>query len=252
MENKEIRLNRLFQKNNKRAVITALDHGVTCGTIHGIENLEDILTIIAESSSDAVILHKGNIRRFAHLLPKNIGIIMHLSASLNFSKYANTKVLVASVEEAVRFGVDAVSMHINLGHESDREMLSDLGKVSQQCSYYGMPLLVMMYPDFTDVSEEEKIERIVHCIRLCEEMGVDIVKIPFMQNAGDMRKITKYAHIPVVMAGGENHNNGGKVLEVVKGAIENGLNGVSMGRNIFQSDDPAGYLEDLCNIVHNK
>ncbi len=43
-------------------------------------------------------------------------------------------------------GADAVSMHVNIGAESEAKMLADLGAVSVECMEWGMPLLAMMYP----------------------------------------------------------------------------------------------------------
>lgn len=250
MENKNIRLKRLFHENSQRTVINALDHGVTCGPMKGIENLEEILTVIADSSSDAVVLHKGNIRSMSGMLPKSIGIIMHLSASVNFSPNANTKILVSSVDEAVRMGADAVSIHVNLGLENDILMLKDFGKVSEECACFGMPLLVMVYPKMEMLSAQEQVKYISHCIRICEELGADIVKIPYVAEYDAMEEILQYAHIPVVMAGGENNWDEQGILEAVQYGIECGLSGVSMGRNVFQNKAPEVFLKKLCDMVH--
>ncbi len=43
-------------------------------------------------------------------------------------------------------GADAVSMHVNIGAESEARMLADLGAVAVECMEWGMPLLAMMYP----------------------------------------------------------------------------------------------------------
>lgn len=252
MENKNIRMKRLFGSQSQHTVINALDHGVTCGPMKGIENLEEILSIIGNSQSDAVILHKGNIRRLAGMLPKQIGIIMHLSASVNFSPYANTKVLVASVEEAVRMGADGVSIHVNLGQENDNLMLQDFGKVSEQCAYYGMPLLVMIYPKVEMQSASLQIRYIAHSIRVCEELGADIVKIPYVADESALKEILQYAHIPVVMAGGDCQKSEQDILKTVEAGMKNGLSGVSMGRNIFQNAQPDKLLDQLCEIVHKE
>jgi DhnA family fructose-bisphosphate aldolase class Ia len=54
-------------------------------------------------------------------------------------------VLVKTVEEAIKFGADAVSVHVNVGAQNESEMLATLGQISERCDYWGMPLLAMMY-----------------------------------------------------------------------------------------------------------
>ena len=53
--------------------------------------------------------------------------------------------LVCTVEEAVKLGADAVSVHINLGADTDKDMLRQLGFVSERCMEWQMPLVAMMY-----------------------------------------------------------------------------------------------------------
>ena len=40
------------------------------------------------------------------------------------------------------------------------------------------------------------------------------------------------------------------VLEMVRGAIDAGAAGTSIGRNVFQHPDPSGIVRALCRIVH--
>ena len=41
---------------------------------------------------------------------------------------------------------DAISVHINIGSETESDQLSILGCVSERCDFWGMPLIAMMYP----------------------------------------------------------------------------------------------------------
>jgi len=43
-----------------------------------------------------------------------------------------------------------------------------------------------------------------------------------------------------------------EILEMVKGSIEAGGSGVSIGRNIFQHDNPAIIVKKISEIVHGK
>ena len=58
----------------------------------------------------------------------DIGLIVHISASSVLSPDPNAKVQVCTVEEVIKMGADAVSMHINVGSNTEADQLEMLGK----------------------------------------------------------------------------------------------------------------------------
>jgi class I fructose-bisphosphate aldolase len=54
----------------------------------------------------------------------------------------------------------------------------------------------------------------------------------------------------VVIAGGEKMDSDKDILEMVRGAIDAGGAGVSIGRNVFQHADPAKMVRAISAIVH--
>jgi len=84
--------------------------------------------------------------------PLKIGVIAHLSGSTALGPSPNKKVLIGSVEEVIRLGADAVSVHINVGAKEESEMLHDLGLISDECDKWSMPLVAMMYPRGESIS----------------------------------------------------------------------------------------------------
>ena len=59
---------------------------------------------------------------------EGLGRIVNLTASTTIGKHTR-KVLVASVEQAVRLGADAVGVHVNISSEYEHEMLRILAEV---------------------------------------------------------------------------------------------------------------------------
>src|SRR5450756_2225647 len=119
-----------------------MDHGVTVGPIQGITNMQQITNKLLKGKVDAILVHKGIAK---HIDVGNAGLIVQLSAMSNLSPNINGKVQVCTVQEAIRIGADAVSVHVNIGAQDEDKMLKNLGKVANQCDVYGMPLLAMMY-----------------------------------------------------------------------------------------------------------
>jgi len=65
-----------------------------------------------------------------------------------------------------------------------------------------------------------------------------------------VREVVKGCPVPVVIAGGPKMNTDRDVLEMVKGAVEAGGAGTSIGRNIFQHKNPTKMVRAIAKIVH--
>jgi DhnA family fructose-bisphosphate aldolase class Ia len=59
-------------------------------------------------------------------------MVVHLSGSANLSPDPDAKGIMETVEEAVKIGADAVSVHGNLGFVTEVEMAARPGKISSQ------------------------------------------------------------------------------------------------------------------------
>jgi len=247
---KQIRLERIINRETKRTIIIPMDHGLTVGPIKGIEkDLGEVVNKIALGGANAVIGHVG-IPLYAHRgYGPDIGLILHLSGSTSLSPDSNYKVLVNTVLEAVKFGADGVSIHINIGTKSDPEMLEILGSVSRECRDLGMPLIAMMYPRGDDIDNERDVEVVKIAARVAAELGADIVKTNWTGDPDSFKEVVDGCMAPVIIAGGER---AGKrdVLEMTKKSIEVGGAGVAFGRNVFQAEDPTKFVRALYLIVH--
>ena len=139
---KEIRLRRLFAGG--KALIIAMDHGVSNGSGAGLEDIGKAVGGVAKGGATGVVLHKGVVRFAQKYFDERLSLILHLSASTSLSTRTNRKVLVTQVDEAISYGADAISIHVNVGGEEDPLMLQDLGAVATACDRFGLPLLAMM------------------------------------------------------------------------------------------------------------
>ncbi|RLC86538.1 MAG: fructose-bisphosphate aldolase, partial [Chloroflexi bacterium] len=146
---------------------------------------------------------------------------------------------------------DAVSIHINLGDESEKDMLKDFGKVSYEARTWGMPLLAMIYPRGEKIKDEYDVKVIKHAARVGNEMGADIVKVSYTGSVDTFREVVEGCSVPVVIAGGAKMGSDRSILEMVKGSIDAGGSGVSIGRNVFQHKDPAKMVKAISSIVNN-
>ncbi len=233
MDGKTIRMNRILESG--RAVIVPMDHGVSEGPIEGLGDMGRMVGLVEKGGASAVLLHKGVIKSLRS--PPKCGMILHVSAGTKLGEDKNRKVLVSSVDQALKLGADAISLHVNIGGcETEPDMLGDLGEMADECDAMGMPLLAMTYARGKNATGTP--EEIAHVARIGGELGADIVKCPYTGDIKSMRAVTDSCPVPVVIAGGPRCENDHDVLKMVEDAMAAGAIGISLGRNIFQHVRP--------------
>jgi len=247
---KAIRLERIMNRVQGTTVIVPMDHGVTVGPIKGLITLRKAVDAAAEGGADAVVMHKGMVAVGHRREGKDIGLIIHLSAGTALAQDPNCKVLVCSVEEAIKLGADAVSIHVNIGAPDEKTMLRDFGRVAHNCLEWAMPLLAMVYPRGPKIKNPYDVSAVKHAARLAAELGADLVKVPYTGNPESFKEVTEGCPIPVLIAGGEMMDTDEDVLHMVKGAMMAGGSGVSIGRNVFQHSNPCRMVRAIAMIVH--
>ena len=250
MTGKEIRLERIVDRNSGRTVILPMDHGVTLGPIPGLADMRSTVSKIVAGGANAILMHKGMVKAGHRKAGRDVGLIIHLSASTSLSPYPNAKRLVCGVEEALKLGADAVSIHVNLGDESDCDMLEQFGVVSETCQNWGMPLVAMVYTRGKKIKSEYGVEVTKHAARVGAELGADIVKVVYTGSTESFREVVNGCSIPVVIAGGEKVETDEELFEMVDGALKAGAAGASIGRNAFQHADPQRVVAAISKMVH--
>lgn len=244
MDGKTIRLNRIL--SNNKILSVPLDHGMTNGPISNLGRFCTLVSKVVNAGATCIICHKGMVRFLPNL--HQTGLVIHLSASTDLVNEVN-KSLVCNVEEALKYGADAVSVHVNIGNSFEPYMIKDLSYISSQCNDFGMPLIAMMYvrDDFNvNINDCSKLE---HAVRIASELGADIVKISSPSTIKELKSIVTNSPIPIIVAGGERYSDDSQLIEKTRSLMTTGIAGVSFGRNIFKSDSPGDTVSSLRNII---
>lgn len=247
---KMIRFERVFNRGTGKTIIVPMDHGISVGPIDGVIDMKSTIQEVANGGANAIVEHKGLVGEGLRGKGPDIGLIIHLSASTSLSPYPNAKTIICSVEEAIKLGADAVSVHVNLGDDDEKEMLKDFGDISRECRTWGMPLLAMIYARGRNIKDGYATDVVKHCARVGSEMGADIVKVPYTGSSESFKEVTEGCSVPVVIAGGEKMDSDHDILEMVKGSIDAGGSGVSIGRNVFQHSNTQQMIEAMSAIIH--
>jgi len=233
---------------NGKYVIVPMDHGVTIGAVKGLKDIESTIDGITRGGADAVLTQKGLAPR-VHEHKNGKGYIVHVNGSTSIGPDENDKRPTCTVEEAIRAGADAVSFHINVGSTYEPDQLSQLAELTGEADRFGLPVLAMAYARGPGIDSEDP-EALGHAVRLAEELGADIVKTGYSGDTESFQHVIESTRLPVVIAGGSKGTDR-ETIEMVRGAIDAGGAGVSMGRSIFQHDDPEAIAAAVSAVVHD-
>jgi fructose-bisphosphate aldolase/2-amino-3,7-dideoxy-D-threo-hept-6-ulosonate synthase len=240
------------------SIICALDHGMTSPTF--LEPLAAIQERTAEAvagGANVIMMSKGMIRQAEPAFSRETSLALLLSASANAGEERPSVVQVAEVEEAVRLGADAVVLFVALSGESEAGMIRTLAGVGEACERLGMPLIAeaefpTTYATVEDLAEAYGFDYLARNVRLCAELGADIVKTNW-PGSGEAfgRLVEATAEVPVVLAGGSRVEDR-ELLERMQAAIGAGGIGCSVGRNIFMHRDPEAITRALSRVIRER
>ena len=225
-----------------------MDHGITIGATDGLRDIESTIDAVTAAGADSVLTQKGLADR-VHPNRNGAGYVVHLNASTTLGPDANDKRPTGTVREAVRAGADAVSYHINVGSDSEPRQIEDLARITDTAGQFGVPILAMTYARGPGIDEGDA-GSLAHAVRLGEELGADVVKTAYSGDADSFERVVAATACPVIAAGGSPRTDR-EMLEQVRGVIDAGGAGVSMGRSVFQHEAPGAMTAAVSAIVHD-
>ena len=240
------RLDRI--STDDRYLIVPMDHGITMGAVQGLVDIESTIDGVTSGGADAVLTQRGIAER-VHPNKNDAGYIVHVNGSTTIGPDESDKRVTGTAEDAVRAGADAVSFHINVGSEHEPKQIEDLAELTADAERLGLPVLAMAYARGAGVDESDP-EALGHAVRLAEELGADVVKTGYSGDGDSFSRVTESTRLPVVIAGGSKGTDR-ETVEMVRGAMDGEAAGVSMGRSIFQHDDPEGIARAVSAVVHD-
>jgi fructose-bisphosphate aldolase/2-amino-3,7-dideoxy-D-threo-hept-6-ulosonate synthase len=240
------------------SVICALDHGMTSPDF--LEPLADIRTRTAEAvagGANVIMMSKGMIRLAEPAFSPTTSLALLLSASADPASGRPNVVNIADVEEAVVLGADAVVLFTALGGENEAEMISILAGVGRQCAALGVPFIAeaefpTTYASVEELKQQYGFEYLRRNVRLCAELGADIVKTNWPGDQDSFARLVGAANgIPVVLAGGSRLDDL-ELLSRMEQAMSVGAIGCSVGRNIFMHASPEAITRALSRVIRER
>ncbi|MGQ0668944.1 MAG: hypothetical protein ACT4PO_04605 [Actinomycetota bacterium] len=240
------------------SVICALDHGMTSPQF--LEPLADIGSRTAEAiagGANVIMMSKGMIRLAEPAFSRETSLALLVSASANPDGARPEIVQIAEVEEALRLGADAVVLFTALGGDTEPGMVRILSAVGRECADLGMPFIAeaefpTTYASVEDLKAQYGFEYLRRNVRLCAELGADIVKTNWPGDQDSFGKLVEATSgIPVVLAGGSRLDDW-ELLSRMEAAVSAGAIGCSVGRNIFMHSSPEAITRALSRVIRDR
>jgi fructose-bisphosphate aldolase / 2-amino-3,7-dideoxy-D-threo-hept-6-ulosonate synthase len=254
---KGMRLKRVIDPDGV-SVICALDHGMTSPTF--LEPLADIVTRTQEAvagGANVIMMSKGMIRVAQDAFAPTTSLALLLSASAGPGGERPEIVQIADVEEALVLGADAVVLFTALGGESEATMVDILAGVGRECAALGMPFIAeaefpTTYATVEELQQQYGFEYLRRNVRLCSELGADIVKTNWPGDQESFARCVEAANgVPVVLAGGSRLADD-ELLMRMEQAMAAGAIGCSVGRNIFMHAHPEAITRALSRVIRER
>ena len=254
---KAMRLKRVIDPEGV-SVICALDHGMTSPTF--LEPLADIKQRTREAvvgGSNVIMMSKGMIRIAHEGFAPITSLALLLSASASPDGDRPQIVQIAEVQEAMTLGADAVVLFTALGGDTEAGMIDILAAVGRECASLGMPFIAeaefpTTYATVEELKQQYGFEYLRRNVRLCAELGADIVKTNWPGDQDSFAKCVEAANgVPVVLAGGSRLEDD-DLLTRMEQAMAVGAIGCSVGRNIFMHQDPEAITRALSRVIRER
>lgn len=230
------RLRNIFSKDNK-ALIVAMDHGMI-GNINGLEDIEKIAEKMIIGGADALLVTPAAGKYLMRKLREKIPLVLSIPYD---EKY---------VEYAVKLGADAVKTTYFGPVPLSWENMYMIWKVSLAAEEWGIPYMVEIVPCDEKGKIIYEIEKIKQAARIGAELGGDIVKTAYVGPSSRYREVVKASFIPITVMGGPKMESVKEVLIMLKEAVEAGASGGTIGRNIWQHENPEKVVKALTSILH--
>lgn len=232
------RMHHIFAADG-RAVIVAMD-GARNGPSRGLERAADAVAKVVAGGVDAILTTYGMARAVASVLG-GTGLIMALDSEGPIADYG--------VEQAMRFGADAVELKVFPGNPTETK-LGDLRRLAARCAEWGMPLLAEPIPVSFQETSAHTVDNVAKAARIAAESGADFAKVHYVGPVDAYRKVTDSCYVPVLVLGGPAKDDPRDALQMAADALEAGARGVVFGRNIVTHPRPDRMAAALGELIH--
>ena len=262
---KKARLHRLlytFGPANGTLLFLPIDQGLEHGPRDFFVNPaakdpEFQLRLAKEGNFSGIVFQIGIAEKYMHKYAGDVPLVLKVNGKTEIpSDKQPISPCIASVEDAVRLGADAVGYTLYVGSPLQADDFAQFRKVREDAERFGMPIIVWSYPRGEAIEAKggrDSLYAIDYAARVACELGADIVKInmpklnaekdanapkPYstmqVSQSDAARMVVSSAGKALVLFSGGDLEGEGDIVEKARLAMDSGATGLIFGRNVWQ------------------
>jgi class I fructose-bisphosphate aldolase len=232
------------------------------------------LRLVTAGGFSGIALQIGVAEKYLSPFAGDVPLVLKLNGRTEIpSEPQPLSPLLASVEDAVRLGADAIGYTLYVGSPRQADDFAQFGAVRREAERYGMPIIVWAYPRGEAVESRggrDSLYAVDYAARVGLEVGADIVKVNFpklnpeqdrlapkpyselamSEEEAIARVVTSAGNALVLFSGGERVSDTELVRKARQG-MDAGATGLIFGRNVWQRslDDALAISRQLTDVL---
>ncbi|MGH7362782.1 MAG: class I fructose-bisphosphate aldolase [Candidatus Methylomirabilales bacterium] len=262
---KRTRLRRLLYEHgpgNGTLLLLPIDQGLEHGPRDFFENPESLdpdyqLRIAREGGYSGIVFQVGLASKYMRGFEGTVPLILKLNGKTEIPDDSHAlSPCIASVEDAVRLGADAVGYTLYVGSPAQPEDFVQFMAVREEAERFGMPVIIWAYPRGEAIKKKggrDSLYAIEYAARVTAELGADVVKVnmPVLDPEKDkdapkpyntlrlsqeeaMERVVRAAGRTMVLVSGGSKISDADLMEKARIAMDAGATGLIFGRNVWQ------------------
>lgn len=264
------RINKFFPSADNRSLCIACDHGLMTDPYKSWRNITQVIDGAVQAKVDGILISAGQLERFVARYGKgnlpNIILRTDWTNLLRFYEETTSqdcllpvdhieyRRLLSAQEVLHRYGGIATIgfLLVDPDRENEELTIKSTNELIKESHTVGLPCIIEVLPLTMKSTSNQHSELLRRGILTALKMGADVIKMPITEEVEDLCSIIHQAGRLVLALGGSNISDEDLFCNQMKKALNSGVDGLLVGRNVSNSEDPFRLINNLRSIVHSK
>ena len=248
-----LRTNAIFDKQDGRSVIIALDHGSIAGPMAGIENPPSIVKACVASKVDGILTTKGFVDASLAEWDRHTSLVLRLTGGFTVLGGRFEEEMIVEPETAIAYGSSCAAITVKFGHEKEGVFIRQASLAIDRCHRLGLPVMLEAMAKGTIKGKEvapHDPEAIRMVARMGAEIGADLIKTYYTGDIEGFARVVEGCPVPIVILGGAKTESVRDVFQTIYDSLQAGGRGIAMGRNIWSFGRVEAMIDAVNGLVH--
>ena len=265
---REIRMQKIFSSADDRALCIACDHGLMMDPSQSWLKIAEVVDSAVHTRVDGLLLSSGQAVRFTTKYGRGV-----LPASIVRTDWTNFlrlngnpptggsllpidqveyRRLLTAQDVLYRYAGSAAIGFLFMDPDRKMESLTvkACAELVKECHAIGLPGIIEVLSLIVGHKDSNPEDLLWRGVWLALEMGADAIKMPMSADMPQLCSAIHQAGKRLFALGGSNLSDETLFLSLMQQAMDVGVDGLLVGRNVSKSPDPGALIHKLRSIVH--